>query len=116
MAAVSNEYTNLTDAEIIELFKKNNDLVAYDALILRHSERLYNVSFGLLGNAQDAEEVVQDAFLRAYRAMDKFRGDSSFLTWIQRIVINLSRNKYQWNKRRGCDVNVSISDHLILVS
>jgi len=103
------ERQQVDDRELIEQFKSGSE-AAFDELINRHSAKMYQVSFGLLGNRQDAEEVVQDAFVRAYRNLDKFRGDASFSTWIYRIVTNLSRNKYQWNRRRGAEVNVSISE------
>ena len=94
--------------ELVESFK-NGNAEAFDRLVLLHSPRLYRTAFGLLNSKQDAEEVVQDAFVRAYRALHSFRGDSSFETWMQRIVINLSRNKFHWNRRRGEGLNTSIS-------
>lgn len=88
---------------------KNGNTAAFDVLVDRYASKLYMTAFGLLSNRQDAEEVVQDAFIRAYKSIGSFRGDASFETWIHRIVINLSRNKYHWNRRRGADVNVSLS-------
>ncbi|MBN2640719.1 MAG: sigma-70 family RNA polymerase sigma factor [Victivallales bacterium] len=88
---------------------KNGNTAAFDVLVDRYAGKLYMTAFGLLSNRQDAEEVVQDAFIRAYKSIGSFRGDASFETWIHRIVINLSRNKYHWNRRRGADVNVSLS-------
>jgi RNA polymerase sigma-70 factor (ECF subfamily) len=81
----------------------------YDSLVMKYSNRMFQIAFGLLGNREDAEEVVQDAFVRAFRGLKSFRGDASFETWMHRIVVNLSRNKYQWNKRRGFHVNVSMT-------
>lgn len=98
------------EEELVKEFKAGNK-EAFDELIERHAPKLYQASFGLLGNRQDAEEVVQDAFLRAYKGLENFRGDASFETWVCRIAINLSRNKYQWNKRRGAELNLSISEH-----
>ena len=83
---------------------------AFDDMVIAYSPKLIRVAYGLLGNRQDAEEVVQDAFVRAYNAMSDFRGDSSLETWLHRITVNLARNKYHWNKRRGEGVNVSLSD------
>lgn len=97
-----------SDQELIEE-AKNGSLSSFDELIVRHSSKLFQVSFGLLGNKEDAEEVVQDAFVRAFKALPKFRGDASFDTWTHRIVVNLSRNKYQWNRRRGAELNVSMT-------
>ncbi len=96
------------DAALVEAFK-NGSHEAFEQIILKHSPKLYQVAYGLLGNRQDAEEVVQDAFVRAHRHIASFRGDASFATWIYRIVVNLSRNKYHWNRRRGSEKTFSIS-------
>jgi len=88
---------------------RNGDDAAFDGLIGMHSAKLYKVAYALLGSRQDAEEVVQDAFLRAYRALHAFRGESSLETWLHRITVNLARNKYQWNHRRGDGLNVSLT-------
>ena len=53
--------------------------------------------------------MVQDAFVRAYRSIGSFRGDSSFETWMHRITLNLARNRFHWNRRRGEGKNVSLS-------
>ena len=87
----------------------SGDSAAFDALIGMYSAKLYKVAYALLGSRQDAEEVVQDAFLRAYRALHAFRGESSLETWLHRIVLNLARNKYHWNHRRGDGMNVSLA-------
>ncbi len=88
---------------------RSGDAAAFDGLIELYSAKLYKVAYALLGSRQDAEEVVQDTFLRAYRALGAFRGESSLETWLHRIALNLARNKYQWNHRRGAGLNVSLS-------
>jgi len=88
---------------------RGGDTAAFDGLIELYSAKLYKVAYALLGSRQDAEEVVQDTFLRAYRALGAFRGESSLETWLHRIALNLARNKYQWNHRRGGGLNVSLS-------
>ena len=88
---------------------RNGDDAAFDSLIGMYSAKLYKVAYALLGSRQDAEEVVQDTFLRAYRALQAFRGESSLETWLHRITVNLARNKYQWNHRRGDGLNVSLT-------
>lgn len=100
---------SLTDQELVEECR-DGSRAAFDLLVDRHSGRLYQVAFGLLGNREDAEEVVQDAFIRAFRSLAGFRGESGFATWINRIVVNLARNRYHWNRRRGSNLNISISD------
>ena len=93
---------------LLKAFRSGDD-TAFDGLIEMYSAKLYKVAYALLGSRQDAEEVVQDTFLRAYRALQSFRGDSSLETWLHRITLNLARNKYQWNRRRGDGLNVSLT-------
>lgn len=81
----------------------------FDQLVHRYHKRLYHIAYGILGNQEDAEEVVQDAFVKAYRNLKTFRADSSFYTWIQRIVVNTARDKFQWLRRRGSQETYSIS-------
>ena len=80
----------------------------FDELVKAYTQKLYRLAYGLLGNHHDAEEVVQDAFVRAYRALPGFRGDASFETWMHRVTVNLARNKFHWNRRRGSGLNVSL--------
>ena len=93
---------------LLKAFRSGDD-TAFDGLIGLYSAKLYKVAYAILGSRQDAEEVVQDTFLRAYRALQAFRGDSSLETWLHRITLNLARNKYQWNHRRGSGLNVSLT-------
>ena len=103
------EQEQKTREEAILKAIRSGDAAAFDALIGMYSAKLYKVAYALLGSRQDAEEVVQDTFLRAYRALQSFRGDSSLETWLHRITLNLARNKYQWNHRRGSGLNVSLT-------
>jgi RNA polymerase sigma-70 factor (ECF subfamily) len=64
------------------------DSAAFGELVRRYQDRLYNTVLRLVGNAEDALDVVQDAFLHAYQALHGFKGDSLFFTWLYRIAIN----------------------------
>ena len=61
---------------------------AFGELVRRYQDRLYNTVYRLLDNAEDARDVVQDAFLSAYQSLDTFKGDSLFFTWLYRIAMN----------------------------
>jgi RNA polymerase sigma-70 factor (ECF subfamily) len=61
---------------------------AFGELVCRYQERLFNTLFRLLGSAEDAQDVVQEAFLNAYQSLDSFKGDSQFYTWLYRIAFN----------------------------
>lgn len=103
--------TNKYEENLIREFQSGSR-DRFDELVTAYSQKLYRFAYGLLGNHHDAEEVVQDAFVRAYNALDRFRGDSSFETWMHRITLNLARNKYHWNRRRGEGMTVSLSEQM----
>jgi RNA polymerase sigma-70 factor (ECF subfamily) len=64
------------------------ETAAFGALVRRYQDRLYNTVYRLIDNAEDAQDVVQEAFLHAYQALDSFKGDSLFFTWLYRIAVN----------------------------
>ncbi len=96
-----------SDRELIDQFN-NGDRSSFDTLVDRYSAKAFQIAYGVLGNREDAEEVSQDVFVRVYRALPKFRGESEFSTWMYRIAMNLARNKYRWNKSRGIRKTLSI--------
>ena len=61
---------------------------AYGELVGRYQDRLFNTVYRLMGNFEDAQDVVQDAFFNAYQSLDRFKGDSQFFTWLYRIAVN----------------------------
>jgi RNA polymerase sigma-70 factor (ECF subfamily) len=77
------------DARLVERFLKG-DVHAFELLFRKHQSYAFNVAFGMLGNAEDAADVTQEAFLRVHRNMVRFRGESSFTTWLYRVVVNLA--------------------------
>ena len=97
-----------TDLELVQQFQREHDQAAFDQLVERHSDRAFQLAYSILQNRQDAEEVVQDAFIRIYRSLGNFRGDAQFSTWMYRIVVNLCNNKFRWNKVRGANCTISI--------
>ncbi|MEI6208353.1 MAG: sigma-70 family RNA polymerase sigma factor [Desulfuromonadales bacterium] len=76
------------------------DTAAFEKLVMRHQRMLLNVAFRMTGVYEDACDVVQDAFISAWRKIGDFRGESGFATWMTAIVINLSRNRLQQIKQR----------------
>jgi RNA polymerase sigma-70 factor (ECF subfamily) len=64
------------------------DATAFGTLVRRYQDRLYNTVYSLTGNAEDAQDVVQEVFLSAYQSLDGFKGDSLFFTWLYRIAVN----------------------------
>ena len=89
------------DAELASL-ARGGDLAAFERLVSRHQKRMLNVAFRLTSDYDDACEVVQDAFVSAYRHLDTFRGEAKFTTWLTTITVNLSKNRLkQMKSRRG---------------
>lgn len=88
------------DSELIERSLAGSE-EAFNRLILRHQRRAVNLAYRFLGNYEDACDVAQEAFVRVHKSLKHFRRNCSFRTWLYKIVLNLSRNKYRWKKRRG---------------
>ncbi len=91
---------------------RKGDLDAYNQLVLKYQERIFAKVFSMLRNSQDAEEITQDTFIRAHRALATFRGKASFSTWIYQIGTNLARNRYWYWKRRKRDESMSLDADL----
>jgi len=87
------------DAALVTRFNAGDES-AFVEIITRYRERMFSIAFSLLRNRADAEEITQDTFIRAHRGLVRFRGDSSLATWMHRIALNLSRNRYWYNFRR----------------
>jgi RNA polymerase sigma-70 factor (ECF subfamily) len=88
------------DTELIRCFLAG-DSSAFDKIVTRHHDKMFAIAFSVLHNRADAEEIAQDTFIRAHRGLVRFRGDSALGTWLHRIALNLSRNRY-WHNFRRC--------------
>ena len=95
------------DRLLVDRFR-NGDPSAFDEMVSRYWGRIYSMVNQLLRNPQDAEEVTQDAFIRAHRGLANFRGESAFSTWLYQIATNLARNRYWYWWRRRRDQSVSL--------
>ena len=84
------------------------DSTAFEMLVDRYSSDIYALLYRLTDDPNDASDLAQDTFLRALRSVKGFRGDASLKTWLFRIAINESRNRFRWWKRRRRDVTVSL--------
>jgi RNA polymerase sigma-70 factor (ECF subfamily) len=72
---------------------REGDAAAFGALVRLYQDRVYNVAFRLVGNADDAADVAQEAFLAAYEGLSRFRAESALYTWLYRIVVNKALNQ-----------------------
>ncbi|MCA9544873.1 MAG: sigma-70 family RNA polymerase sigma factor [Myxococcales bacterium] len=89
---------------------KRRDERAFTALVVQHQGQIYNLCFRMLGNAAEAEDVAQDTFVKAFKAIDRFRGDSQIGTWLYRIAINLCKNRLKYLGRRGRGRTQDVAD------
>jgi len=100
---ISNEMSDIDKLALVSnLVKlaKQGDLAAFDSLTLMFRERLYGVVYNMTFNHDDAADLTQEAFVKAFRSLSKFKEKSSFFTWIYRIGVNLTLNHLKKKKAR----------------
>jgi len=76
------------------------EMAAFDQLIVKYRERLFSVVYNLTSNREDANDLTQEAFIRAFRSINKFKGKSSFFTWLYRIAVNTTITYLKRNRKR----------------
>lgn len=86
---------------------KRGDLEAYDELIKRYQERIYATIYHMTSNHEDANDLAQDSFIKAFQALKSFKGGSTFYTWLYRIAVNKTINFLKQRKNR---MNMSLND------
>jgi RNA polymerase sigma-70 factor (ECF subfamily) len=99
----------LSDSEIVDRVRKG-DTQQFRELVERYQTRAFHVAKRVLRSDEDAEEVVQEAFVKAYLSLDSFKGQSKFYTWFYRIVFNMSVDVKRKQQRRGGDAVEYIED------
>ena len=109
---MSSKSTQAAADELLITRFKGGDEAAFEEIVLRYRERIFARVFGLLKNREDAEEVTQDAFMRAHRGLEKFRGEASFSTWLFQIATNLAHNRYWYWWRRKRDKSIYLGQPL----
>ncbi|OHB67960.1 MAG: hypothetical protein A2Y76_01200 [Planctomycetes bacterium RBG_13_60_9] len=85
---------NIDDSVLVQQ-SQTGDMMALERLILKYQSRIYNVILKMCGNADDAAELTQEAFVKVIESIEKFKGRSSFYTWLFRIAVNLTLNHCQ---------------------
>jgi RNA polymerase sigma-70 factor (ECF subfamily) len=89
-----------TDPELIDAFRNGNEQ-AFNLLVVRHQERVYWAARRILGSHEDADDLVQEVFLKVYGKLHTFRGGSEFFTWLYRITVNAALNAARKKKIVG---------------
>src|SRR5712671_4451173 len=87
---------------------RRREAAAFEELIAERSGEIYGLLFRLTENGEEARDLTQETFLRAFQSIDGFRGEADLRTWIYRIAINQARNRWRWWLRRRRDSTVSI--------
>ena len=100
-ASISKPAVTQTDETLLVRRAQRGELSAYDELVRRYQERIYATVYHMTANHEDASDLAQEAFIKAYRALKTFKGDSSFFTWVYRIAINKTINFLKQRKRRS---------------
>ena len=99
LAARGTSARSAIEVEFIEKLK-SGEAAAFDTLVQRFSNDIYALLYRLTQDAEEAADLTQETFLSAFRAVGKFRGEADLETWLFRIAINESRNRFRWWKRR----------------
>jgi RNA polymerase sigma-70 factor (ECF subfamily) len=98
-----------SDLELVRRVQRG-ERGAFDLLVLRYQHKVVKLVARLLRDPTEAEDVAQEAFVKAYRALASFRGDSAFYTWLYRIAVNTARNSMASRQRRPLDYEADLSE------
>lgn len=98
-----------SDLALVERVQRG-ERSAFDVLVLRYQRKVLKLVLRYIRDPMEAEDVVQEAFIKAFRAIGSFRGDSAFYTWIYRIAINTAKNALVASKRRPINYGIDVQD------
>lgn len=90
----------MEDSQLVKEFQAGSER-AFNELVHRHRKEVYYLALGMVGNHDDAEDLAQEAFVRAYQSLSKFRGESKVYTWLYRITVNLCLNHLRTRRVRS---------------
>jgi RNA polymerase sigma-70 factor (ECF subfamily) len=102
----------ITDQQLVARVQKG-DKKAFDLLVLKYQHKILSLVSRYLRNSDEVQDVAQEAFIKAYRALPNFRGESAFYTWLYRIAINTAKNYLVARQRRppGVDIDIDDAEH-----
>lgn len=101
--------TEPTDQQLVVRVQKG-DKRAFDLLVLKYQYKVHSIVARFIRDSDEVRDVVQEAFIKAYRALPKFRGDSQFYTWLYRIAVNTAKNYLVARSRRPPSSDVDLDD------
>ena len=102
----------LSEVEDVLLVRSSQegDLRAFDELVRRYQQRVYATVYHMTSNHEDADDLTQESFIKAYKALKRFKGDSSFYTWVYRIAVNRTINFLKQRNRRSFHMSLNDMD------
>lgn len=108
------QWPNLSEPTDQELVARvlAGDQDAFAGLVTRYKDYVYTVAVRIVVNEEDADDVAQETFVRAYKALGRFRGDSKFSSWLYRIAVNRALTHLKRRKRRGVSVDIDAGPHV----
>ena len=106
-SAAEFELRPVSEDQFLERLRRG-EAAAYERLVAEQTGDVYALLFRLTNDAEEARDLTQETFLRAFQSINRFRGDSTLKTWIYRIAINQARNRWRWWRRRRRDATVSL--------
>ena len=105
--ATSGEARAIGEAQFIDRLRAG-EAAAFDRLVRERSGEVYALLYRLTNDAEEARDLTQETFLRAFQHIDRFRGEADLKTWLYRIAINQARNRWRWWRRRRRDATLSL--------
>jgi RNA polymerase sigma-70 factor, ECF subfamily len=106
-SAAAIEVRSTAEDEFLEKLRRG-DTAAFETMVVDNSGDVYSLLYRLTSDPEEARDLTQETFLRAFQSISHFRGDANLKTWIYRIAINQARNRWRWWRRRRRDVTVSL--------
>ncbi len=98
-----------SDKKLVKRVQKG-DKGAFDLLVLKYQHKIVNLVMRYVRDPELAQDITQEAFIKAYRALPRFRGDSAFYTWMYRIAVNTAKNHLAAQRRRPMDIELDLQD------
>lgn len=98
-----------SDKKLVERVQKG-DKGAFDLLVLKYQHKIVNLVMRYVRDPELSQDIAQEAFIKAYRALPRFRGDSAFYTWMYRIAVNTAKNHLAAQRRRPMDIELDLQD------
>lgn len=105
------DYKEADDKQLVAL-SKDGDMVAFEELLFRHRDKIYARAFSMMRNESEALDLSQEAWVKAWQRLKQFQGDSSFATWMTRIVINLCLDEIRRQKRKRAESIEKLDEEL----